>query len=408
MGWAHQQVGSLPPVANLKNTLTFFRPIPQRGKPQGYLVSSFRPEGLSLWLLDFQITGTQVFVVRRDGSVIVSTIHDTQMRKFAPDMEALRQARHGKTGALAHQGPFEGSLAFIGYAPIPETQWYLLVLQTELDAYAEEGFSIVHLTRAAAPLLVFLPVIAWVTLNLYHRQVREAQQLAFSNEKLSLAARAKSELLANVSHDLKTPLASLQLAVARLGKQSEEQWLEAIPLMEEELARLSGKVRNLLDMSRLESESVRVPGDLCDLYEVVGEALERVRPLLPNHPIEAQFSEEALFVLGDQELLITVLINLLENACKYAPQGSAIHLSGAHQSAHTLALTVRDFGPGVPEALHERIFEKFYRAPGQRTHGTGLGLAICRTIVEAHQGQITVESPSGGGLSFTITLPAYS
>lgn len=403
---------ALPLMESLDNIPTFFTPVP-RERPQGYLVTSFRPEGFSLWLLDFQITGTQVSILQRDAQVIVSTNSEERWRQFPRDYEPLHRARRGSSGAMRERHPFIPREAIVGYAPITETQWCLLVVQNLEDAYSEEDYPILYLTRTMSPFLFFLPFAAWITLNRYHKQLRKAQELSFSNERLHLADQAKSDLLANVSHDLKTPIASLQLSLATLHSPElatqPERLQEFTLLLEQELGRLSSKVRNLLDMSRLEhltptSETSEAP--LTELSEVAAEVLERMEPLLRNHPLQVDFPEESLFTECEPERLATLLMNLLENAARYTPPGSPIQLQ-ASATEQTLSFTLRDFGPGIPAVLQERVFEKFYRLPGQHTHGTGLGLAICKSIVEAQGGQLTLTSPPGGGAAFTITLPRY-
>jgi len=402
-------IGYLPAIENLRNQMTFFTPIPKRGPPQGYVISSFRPEGFSFWLMDFQITGTQALIVRRDGSVLVSTTNDQRIRRLPVNYLPLLLVRQGESGAVRATGAFgEQKDVFVGFCPIPETEWYLMVIQNARDAFQEEDYPVLSLTRVAAPFLFLIPLIAWSTLNLYHRQVRKAQLLVFANEKLHLADQAKSDLLANVSHDLKTPLASLQLSLGSLRREvlssDQEHLRKTVLLLEQELERLHGKVRNLLDLSRLESASQADTLYPCDLYEIVAEALERLQPLLQGRSVEASFPEEALLVAGAAEQLVSVVVNLLENACKYAPLGTPLHLWG-ERSQGKVCLSVRDFGPGVPESQEERVFEKFYRVPGQKAHGTGLGLALCRAIVRAHHGTITVQKAPGGGALFRVELP---
>ncbi|MCX6368992.1 MAG: ATP-binding protein [Armatimonadetes bacterium] len=397
------EIATLPLSQALVNLPTFFTPIPRqataKGTAKGYLVMSFRPEGFSLWLLDFHITGTQVYVIDQSGAVIVSTSRDQNRAYCSPLYPPLQRARARESGAARLYDPFDKQPALIGYAPISQTRWSLLVVQTTQDADSEEDFPIMNLAQAAAPAIFFLPLMAWLMLNLYYRQVRHAQELAFHNTRLHLADQARADLLANVSHDLKTPLATLQLTLA--GVQDPKLRLT----VERQLGRLGGKVRNLLDMSRLESTTLSAPG-LCELSEVVAEAVEPLRALLIEHPLTAEFPPEAIFLPCEAQAVATVVMNLLENAAKYAPPGTPIQLKGK-ASPTWVRLQVRDFGFGVPDELRERIFEKFYRIPGQRAHGTGLGLAICKTIIESYGGQIEVQSPPGGGAAFIVTLPRY-
>ena len=161
-------------------------------------------------------------------------------------------------------------------------------------------------------------------------------------------------------------------------------------IVNEEADRLSRRVRNLLDMARLEAGALPLENDLCDLTDVVAAALERLGPLLRGRPVDDCFPAEPLYVNADYAQLEMVLINLVENALKYSPPGTPLFISGraTHGDAE---IAVRDQGPGVPPGDEERVFQKFYRAAAgrQTAGGTGLGLAICQTIVEAHGGRIT-------------------
>lgn len=401
--------GEVPLLQSLDNIPTFFTPIPKKN-PQGYLVTSFRPEGFSLWLLDFRVTGTQVFILQPDGNVVVSTSSETRWRHFPQNYTPLRYAQSKAPGAVITNHPFIQRAALVGYAPIAETPWYLLVVQKVEDAYSQESYPILNLTYSMAPFLILLPFAAWITLDRYHSQRRKIQEFAFRNERLQMSAQAKEELLANVSHDLKTPIASLQLSLTGLRNpelaQTPARLEEYAQLLERGLDELSSKVRNLLDMSRLENAVPTKQLPLVELGELVAEVLERMEPLLRTHPLEVNFPDEPLFCEADPISLGTVLMNLLENAVRYTPEGSPIHLL-ASGTEERLSVTVRDFGPGIPEAFQKQVFEKFYRVPGQRQHGTGLGLAICRTAVESAGGTLVLTAPEGGGAAFTMTLPRY-
>ena len=217
----------------------------------------------------------------------------------------------------------------------------------------------------------------------------------------------RSSLLSAVSHDLRTPLASITGAASTLRSQGEklapgvrDELLESIS---EEALRLSRLVGNLLDMTRLES-GMELRRDLYPLEEIVGAALQRLEPQLAGREVAAVLPEDLPLVNVDDVLLGQVLVNLLENAAKYSPPGSAIEIA-ATSTLVAVQLEVRDRGPGFAEGEEKRLFEKFYRGKSEGVRGAGLGLAICRAIVMAHRGSIEALHREGGGAIFRIRLP---
>jgi two-component system sensor histidine kinase KdpD len=175
----------------------------------------------------------------------------------------------------------------------------------------------------------------------------------------------------------------------------------------EEAERLNRLLRNLLDMTRLESGALKVNKELQPLEEVIGAALGRLEEALADRPVNIQLPPNLPFVPIDSVLIEQVFVNLLENAIKYTPAHSSIDLSASAEGAAIVA-EVADRGPGLPPGDEQRIFEKFYRARAPAAgngSGVGLGLTICRGIVEAHGGRIWAENRVGGGAIFRFTLP---
>jgi two-component system sensor histidine kinase KdpD len=217
----------------------------------------------------------------------------------------------------------------------------------------------------------------------------------------------RSSLLSAVSHDLRTPLASITGAASTLRSQGEklpphvrDELLESIS---EEALRLSRLVGNLLDMTRLES-GMELRRDLYPLEEIVGSALQRMEPQLAGREVTVTIPEDLPLVNVDDVLLGQVLVNLLENAAKYSPPGSGIEIAATATPA-AVQLDVSDRGAGFAEADEKRLFEKFYRGKSEGVRGAGLGLAICRAIVMAHRGSIEALHREGGGAIFRIRLP---
>lgn len=222
------------------------------------------------------------------------------------------------------------------------------------------------------------------------------------------AEQMRSSLLSAVSHDLRTPLASITGAASTLRSQGEklapetrEELLESIG---DEAERLSRLVSNLLDMTRLDS-GIELRRDLYPLEEIVGAALQRMEGPLGRREVTTNLPDNLPLVSVDDVLVGQLLVNLLENAIKYTPEGSPIELAAEARDKDVM-LEVRDRGPGFAPGEEQRIFEKFYRGRSDVARGAGLGLAICRAIVEAHRGSIEAFNRSGGGAVFRILLPS--
>jgi len=406
------------------DALTMAVPVGPRGHTTGYLLAYYRLGDIYEWLREVHVSGGNIVIVGPDGRVIAASGAPTPPQVI-PVNAALTRARQGSFGAMVLSDPLGATgESVVGYALAVRPQWTVLVTEAADSAFAPSDYLLRRLPLITAPLILLLGLAAWNLINLYHRQQRLAGQLAERNVILYEQDRAKSDLLANVSHDLKTPIASMQLSVSGLleddGNSStaweRSQVAECLSLVSQELDELSGRVRNLLDMSRLDaagSVGGREHYDLCDIADIVASVLERLRLLLRGRIVDARFPPEPLLVEGDPTQIETVVMNLLENAVKYSAPGTPIHLRG-DIAGDRIVLSVRDEGPGIPEAERSRIFDKFYRSPTRyASGGTGLGLAICKAIVEAHGGTITVAPPApreggdiaAGGAEFVISLP---
>ena len=238
------------------------------------------------------------------------------------------------------------------------------------------------------------------------RLVEQASQ----GRVLDEAERMKATLLSSVSHDLRAPLAVIKGAVTSLLDETVA-WQpalrrELLASVNDEADRLNRLVGNLLDMSRIEGDApqpARTSQDIGALIEAVGE---RLRPQIGAHQLVIELPAELSAAQANYTQIDQVLTNLIENAARYTPAGRPIRVR-AYVERDSLAVEVRDHGPGIPESMRARIFEKFVRAVGPERHasGAGLGLAICKGIVKAHGGQIWAENTTDGGARFTFTLP---
>ena len=228
---------------------------------------------------------------------------------------------------------------------------------------------------------------------------------------LAETERLRAALLTSISHDLRTPLASILGAASSLrsfaDKYDPEQREELLATLQDEAERLNRFVGNLLDMTRLESGAIALRLDLFEVGEIVGAALERAGSVLARHRIEVPIAPDLPMVRLDAILFEQVLFNLLDNAAKYAPPGSRIDVR-ARRDGDVVAIEVIDEGPGIPADDLERVFDKFYRVQAQdrRRAGTGLGLAICRGFVEAQGGRIEAQNRADrSGAVLTVRIP---
>jgi two-component system sensor histidine kinase KdpD len=220
------------------------------------------------------------------------------------------------------------------------------------------------------------------------------------------AERLRTALLSSLSHDMRTPLASIEGAASTLLQESEPgapARRELASTIVQESHRMSRLVANLLDMIRVESGSLQVHKEWQLLADVVGVALLRVDDQLRDHPVATSFPPDLPLVPMDEILLEQVFVNLLENAARHTPPGTPIEL-GAEARTGEVVAWVADRGPGIPPGQEETIFRKFHRA-GSTAGGIGLGLTICRGIVTAHGGRIWAEARPGGGALIRFSLP---
>jgi two-component system sensor histidine kinase KdpD len=234
--------------------------------------------------------------------------------------------------------------------------------------------------------------------------VEVAQQALIQME----SERLRNSLLSALSHDLRTPLAALvglaeSLTITRpLLAEAQRETARAIA---DEGRRMGALVNNLLEMARIESGEVKLRRQWQPFEEVVGGALKVAQSAMAQDRVEITLPRDLPLVEFDATLIERVLYNLLENAGKYTPPGTAVTLT-AEVANGELLVSVADNGPGIPKGREDTIFEKFTRGERESaTPGVGLGLAISRAIVEAHRGRIWAANNPGGGARITFTLP---
>jgi two-component system phosphate regulon sensor histidine kinase PhoR len=226
-------------------------------------------------------------------------------------------------------------------------------------------------------------------------------------------AKLQTDFVNKVSHDLRTPLTSIRMFVEtlQLGRlQDPARQAEALEIIAEETARLSGLINRLLDWARMESGKRSYELRREEVPRIVDAALQAFEPQRLGHQVELtrEVAQDLPPVWADPNALSEALLNLLNNAHKYTGPVKKIAVS-ATRNGGTVVLKVADNGPGIPPREQKRIFDKFYRGKDPITRaveGTGLGLSMVKHIVAGHGGQVSVQSEVGKGATFTIVLPA--
>jgi two-component system, OmpR family, sensor histidine kinase KdpD len=206
---------------------------------------------------------------------------------------------------------------------------------------------------------------------------------------------------------LRTPLATITGAGTLLLDESVVDPVlrrELTTSVVDEAERLERLVSNLLDMTRLDSGVVEPKREWVPLVEVVGAAMNRVERQLTGREVPIVLPDDLPLLSIDPILIQQLFVNVLENAAKYTPPGSAVEVRAAREGG-TLVVDVADHGLGIPSGEEERVFERFHRAAKPGVRGVGLGLPIARAIAQAHGGRLTASNRGGGGAVFRLTLP---
>ena len=238
--------------------------------------------------------------------------------------------------------------------------------------------------------------------------------LAEDQTEVRRVEEVRRDFVANVSHELKTPVGALALLAETIEDAAED--ADAVRRfagrMRQEAARLTFLVQDLITLSRIQAAEPIPDPEPVELEAVVAEALDRCRMKANARGITlASNGARGLSVLGEEDLLVTALRNLLENAVVYSPERTRVVVTLRKAGDGGAEISVTDQGIGIPERDLERIFERFYRvdpARSRATGGTGLGLAIVKHVTAAHGGRVTVRSVEGSGSTFTLWLPLRS
>ena len=219
----------------------------------------------------------------------------------------------------------------------------------------------------------------------------------------------RTDFVANISHELKTPVAALSLLAETITQADDPETVNRLAdRMVNEAARMARTIEDLLELSRIELGSGEARERL-EVSGIIGEALNRVKPLVEADriTIEVHAPEREAFVMGKRRELVSAVGNLVENAVKYSDPGDHVRVS-ASIIDDFVVFEVVDHGPGIPNQDLDRVFERFYRVDRARsrdTGGTGLGLSIVRHVAANHGGEVSVVSAEGEGSTFTLRIP---
>jgi signal transduction histidine kinase len=244
--------------------------------------------------------------------------------------------------------------------------------------------------------------------------VDEVGQLAHAFNRMSAELQSleqlRRDLVANVSHELKTPISALRAHLENLLDGVERPDPETLQVMLAQSERLGRLVDQLLDLSRLESGDVPLEREPVELAPLVSRVLSEIEVARPDRHVDlrGRVPPDLPPVLADRERVHQVLFNLLDNAVRFTPSGGRVTVTASRHDG-SVDVEVSDTGPGIAPEHLPRLFERFYRVDEARSRddgGTGIGLAIARSVVEAHGGRIWAESRPGQGATFTFELPA--
>lgn len=350
----------------------------------------------------FESVADGIIVLDLDGNIIEVSDRALGMSNFNSKDEAL--GKH-----------IEEFIALSSYSEASDKMRGLLtqgaVRHVEFSALRADGsefpveINASVLRNASGNVCGFIIVLRDVT------QRKRAEQKAAELELLKRLDQLRTDFLGNVSHELRTPLAAIKGFVSTLLRQdvkwSDEEQRDFLETIDHESDRLTRLISDLLEVSRLESGALELNRSRCLLPDIIDSTRARLARLTERHRLQFLVTSGLPPVFVDEMRIGQVLVNLVENATKYSPEGSKITLE-AQLKGDEVIVSVADKGEGIPAELQNKVFDRFYQAASivsGRKSGTGLGLSVCRGIVEAHGGRIWVQSGLGKGSKFSFSLP---
>nr|WP_312446078.1 sensor histidine kinase KdpD [Brevundimonas naejangsanensis] len=370
------------------------------------LAASQRLTGVGDRTTAARILAEQTAAAAGAGAVVLLPINDELTlvagapTKTPLDAEAMAAARWAWE---------KGEPAGHGTGTLPQARWTFRPLQGVRDRAGVAGIEAAALSPGSDEEKLALALLDQGAVAVERADL--AGQ-AVETETLRRTDRFRGALMNSVSHDLRTPLSTVLGASTTLidlgDKLKPEVRADLLLSIREEAERLSRYVGDLLDMTRLEGGGLNIRADWVDVRDVLNAAGKRVARRLGARKMTRDFPAQLSLVMVDQGLLEQALVNILENAIAYSPDGSTVELA-AYEDRGSVVISIEDEGKGIPTAELERVFDKFRRMeePSDRTKGAGLGLAIAKGFVEAMNGRIAAASPimDGKGTRILISLP---
>lgn len=294
-----------------------------------------------------------------------------------------------------------------------------LVSALTLDYFFIHPYYTFHINSAEDAMLLLLFFIIAMINGILTQRIRKAQRLVQIKETRWNTMKLYNTLLDSLSHELRTPIATimggvgtLQEKPSRLSETSKDGLLSE---MEKASIRLNHQVENLLNMSRLESGHIEPKYDWCDIDELVYKVISDLGEELTGHQVIVSQEQLPLFKL-DYGLMEQIIYNLIYNAAQYTPKGARIGITIEYKPVvafeyeatdkTSCIITIEDDGKGFPEAEIDKAFDKFYRVQNSKTGGTGLGLSIVKGFTEVQHGKISLQNKEEGGAVFKLSFPA--
>lgn len=345
--------------------------------------------------------GIVVMLPENSGRLTMRAMHSPDVKSPPAPLEDPSEA------AVAIWAFEHGHPAGQSTDTLPSAKYLYIPLRTNNTVFGVIGFYLAGKQVSSEEKRL---IDAWVGLAaLAIERVRLAEQ-AREAALLAESDRLRTALFSSISHELRTPLASIIGSASSL-LESGEVYTEAarrelLENVQDGAERMERVVANLLDTARLESGMMQLKSDWCDIQDIIGAALQRLRERVQQYQLDIDVSDEIALLRGDCVLLEHVVLNLVDNAMKYSSKGSVISIL-AGMAGNDIQVSVLDRGVGIPEEDLRRVFDKFYRLqqPNQ-VSGTGLGLSICKGIIEAHGGAIWAEQRPSGGTIIRFRVPA--
>jgi two-component system sensor histidine kinase KdpD len=342
------------------------------------------------------------------SSLNVILFPDSNGRVVYPKQKSITESLHGADLSVAQWVFDHNEMAGQGTNTLPGAEAIYFPIYGEDKVLGVLALLPVNLRRVFLPeqqklLETFLRQIGQAV-----TRIRLAEQAKTTQMQME-AERLRNSLLSAISHDLRTPLATIIGSASTLLENEEQLQIQdkrdLSRVIVDEAERMSNLINNILDMARLDAGVVELNKQWHPLEEIIGSVLTRLHKHLADRPVKVRLPAGIPMIFVDAVMIEQVLINLLENAIRYTPQGSELEIT-ADILEHTVEIAVADRGPGIPKGREEHLFEKFYQARHEAAQsGVGLGLAICRAIIEAHGGRINAQNRMDGGAVFTFVLP---